>query len=199
MIFANTKYLHRVKPVCKRKDRDEQKGFTLLELLIVIALLTITVGVTGDIILSLVRSYSKTRVTNEVEQTGNLAMSKIEKEFRAALSVSSPALGDTGDELSFIRVIDGVEHTITYTVEVTGGLLRREDINGTNISTAAIIDGEESAIKNPDTAFSLVQENPYVVKINFELRQGDSTLPETSPIASKIDLETTVVARGSYR
>ena len=46
----------------------KQKGFTLVELLIVVSIIIIVVGVTGDIILSLVRSYSKTQITNEIEQ-----------------------------------------------------------------------------------------------------------------------------------
>ncbi len=63
-------------------------GFTLIELLLVIALLGITVGLTTDILLSLTRSYGKTQILSDVEQSANFATQKLEKELRRATSVS---------------------------------------------------------------------------------------------------------------
>ncbi|HAI62799.1 MAG: hypothetical protein UU64_C0003G0042 [candidate division WWE3 bacterium GW2011_GWF2_41_45] len=74
----------------KRKTNLEikEKGFTLVELLVVIALLGISIGVTSDILVSLVRSYNKTQIKNEVEQQANFVGLKLEREIRGSEGVS---------------------------------------------------------------------------------------------------------------
>ena len=59
-------------------NMNAKKGYTLIELMLVIALLALTAGVTGDIIISLVRSYSKTQVANEIEQNAGFVSLKLE-------------------------------------------------------------------------------------------------------------------------
>ena len=72
------------------------KGFTLIELLLVVGLLALTVGITSDILLSIVRTYNKTQVTNEIEQQANFVSLKLEKEIRNAQTVTLEG-GGVGD------------------------------------------------------------------------------------------------------
>ena len=65
--------------------KNNQKGFTLIEMLLVVLLLALTVGLTIDMLLSLIRSNTKTQVINEIEQQANFVTLKLEKELRDAL------------------------------------------------------------------------------------------------------------------
>lgn len=67
--------------------QKNNKGFTLVELLVVIGLLGISIGVTNDILTSLVRSYSKTQVKNELEQQANFLGLKLERGIRSASGI----------------------------------------------------------------------------------------------------------------
>ena len=72
-----------------------QAGFTLVELLIVVALVIISAGVTSDIILTLIRSYNKTRISNEIEQNGNFVILRLERELRDASNVDTTQSSST--------------------------------------------------------------------------------------------------------
>ena len=64
--------------------KKSNEGFTLIELIIVIAILAITLTLTSDILISLVRSNNKTVVKDELEQQANFVALKLEKELRNA-------------------------------------------------------------------------------------------------------------------
>ncbi len=88
MKLFSQKYLHDDKTSTLSTQNEKLAGFTLIELLLVIALLGITVGLTTDILLSLTRSYGKTQILSDVEQSANFATQKLEKELRKATNVS---------------------------------------------------------------------------------------------------------------
>jgi len=173
----------------------KNKGFTLIELLVVVSLIIIVVGVTGDIIVSIVRSYSKTQITNEVEQKANFVITKLEKELRNASTV----LNQTGTELQFTRRLNsGGYETITYDI-VDDGTITRE-ISGSGEGPVLLINNSDIAgvyLIPISSSFSdeTVAGGPTVIKINLSFRQiGNPAVQFTQ----KIDLETTVVVRGSY-
>lgn len=95
------------------KDRNDL-GFTLVELLVVIALLGVSVGVTNDVLISLLRSYTKTQMEIELEQQSNFVGLKLEKEVRGAQRVSTNGSGGTGSSNTIVvERHDG--STVTYT------------------------------------------------------------------------------------
>ena len=73
------------------KQANNQKGFTLIEMLLVVLLLALTVGLTSDMLLSLIRSNTKTQVINEIEQQANFVTLKLEKELRDSMDASTGA------------------------------------------------------------------------------------------------------------
>ena len=66
------------------------QGFTLIELILVIGILTISIGVSSDIVLTLIKSYSKAQTNNEVEQNADFVMNRIQRDlFANATSIVS--------------------------------------------------------------------------------------------------------------
>lgn len=178
-------------------------GFTLIELLVVVSLIIIVVGVTGDIVVSLVRSYNKTQITTEVEQNANFSMNKIEKELRNATQV----LAVESERLSFSqRKANGQLETVEYTVEDSSTLadgtsgvfhLARSVDGGAKVPLTNYSSPLGVTVIRGTTAFTNISpaEGPSVVKIVLAFRQiGNPAVQFTQTTT----LESTVVVRGSY-
>lgn len=176
------------------------RGFTLIELLVVVSLIIIVVGVTGDIVVSLVRSYSKTSITNEIEQNANFVMTKLEKELRNASSVTGVTEGDK--KLEFVRRLSsGGAETIIYTINEGGasdGTIVREivgDGNGEVILINTSLNGVYLTSATSSFKDVSVSGGPTIIKINLSFRQiGNPAVQFTD----STDLESTIVVRGSY-
>jgi len=180
-----------------------QKGFTLIELLVVVSLVIIVVGVTGDIVVSLVRSYNKTQITNEVEQNATFVITKMEKELRNAYVVDEIE----SDTITFRREIStgGIE-TVTYSIEDASGF---PDSAADTFYIGRSIDGgavvpitnytfPSGVTVDPDsTTFEDISAEigPKVIKINLSVRQVGDQLVQFTQATS---LESTVIVRGSY-
>lgn len=175
--------------------QSNQTGFTLIELLLVIGLLTLSVGVTTDIVLNLVRSYNKTQITNEIEQNANFVYLKLERELRTAQSVSTPAVGVSATNLIFI---DKDGNTIEYRV-TSSRLERRVGTSGaytklTNDAANDPVGGLDISCFN--NCFTKTSQNPDVIQIGLSFRQTGS--PSSVSFNGSIDLSETIVVRGTY-
>jgi prepilin-type N-terminal cleavage/methylation domain-containing protein len=175
-----------------KRIKNKKNGFTLIELLLVIALLAISVGVTNDILISLIRANNKTQVMNEIEQQSNFLSLKIEKELRNASSVDIP---DSVDESSTILQFNTKDdETITY--DVTSGVVYRNGVPITsNISPGGII-ASCSGEGGTNDCFSLSGVDPQVVNINIDFTQAQSG-PSNS-YTGKVGIKSTIVLRNTY-
>ena len=170
-----------------------KKGFTLVELLLVIAILGIAVGVTTDILLSLVRSYGKTQIINDIEQNANFVTAKLEKELREANSVTDVTSGGI-PEISL--VLDA--KTVYYRL-ANGELLRRVDSSSyQNITQDKDPGGVFVACGSVDgiSCFNVVTGSPTIVSYSFIFSQP-STITG-SVFSESIETGGTVVIRNSY-
>ncbi|MFZ5425210.1 MAG: PilW family protein [Patescibacteria group bacterium] len=171
------------------------KGFTLIELLIVVSLIVITVGVSSDIIVSLVRSYNKTRVANEIEQNTNYVLLKLEKELRDADSV----VVNSATQVTISRELNDTPVTISYTVDGNGNLFRA--VNGGSQVTI-INDDSVSGIRvdrsdgQPNFADISELSDGSIVKIHLVFIQRGSAA--AAVFTGAVSLDNTVVVRGAY-
>lgn len=170
------------------KKYKRVSGFTLIELVLVVALLTIAVGISSDIIISLVRSYNKTQVINELEQSANFVLLKLERELRNATSVTDI----TASSITFTDRSGGV---IIYTLN--GDVVERQ-VGGAPSTlplTNNTFEGGGVSVSCPSGCFTLLSSNPQVVRINMTFSytgRGDATFE------GDVTLDTTIVVRGSY-
>lgn len=163
------------------------KGFTLVELLLVISLLTISVGATTTIMVSIARSYNKTQVANELEQNANFVTLKIDKELRTASSVSAPSpISLSGTSLVFID-----KNGVSVNYSVSNGAVYR----GTSVVTNNDSKNGTSVTCPVAGCFTLISSSPTVIRINMIFAQPGN--PATS-FTGTLSIEKTVVVRGTY-
>lgn len=185
---------------------NSKKGFTLIELVIVIAIVAIVAGITTDIIISVVRSYSKTKIITEIEQNANFALTKMEKELKTATNLTTPSgvAGSSSDTLEFTREINGDARNVRYIVDRgSGGSLLRDEKDPNDNNWGALlplIDSNEangaSISGNVNKTFTLIQTNPDVVQIRMTLVQSGGTAPTS--FTGQVDINQTIVLRGTY-
>jgi prepilin-type N-terminal cleavage/methylation domain-containing protein len=173
-----------------------QKGFTLVELMLVIALLGISVGVTNDILMSLVRSNNKTQVMNEIEQQSNFVSSKIERELRDARIITSPSAASSSNSLIF-ETKDG--DTVEYNLDSTAGILSRRVNTGSLVPiTSNNNPGGVLVVGSPvsSTPFSVSGYNPQIVNINLMFSQAQAVA--SSSYKGHTTIQDTIVVRNTY-
>lgn len=173
----------------------KQQGFTLIEMIIVVVLLAVTVGMTSDILMTLIRSNTKTQVLNEIEQQANFVSLKIEKELRDAVSVDfyNP------NALSF-TTRDGTHVTYKCNNNAEGGtvgnITRSVDGGDPYPVTSGNSPGGVDVVCSSD-CFSIVSTNPEVVKIKMEFKQAQQGAGLSYSGSAVID--SSIVIRSSYR
>ncbi len=107
--------------------RRSDLGFTLIEVIIVIVILSIIAGLTIYFLVDSARLYSLTINQKALSDEARMALEKICRDLRDAQSISVPAVGSSGSVLSFTRTHatagDGVNENITY--RLSGSILEK--------------------------------------------------------------------------
>ena len=116
------------------------RGFTLVELLIYMALLAIFLLTLTDILVSILDVRSESEATSNVEQDGRFIVSRLSYDIGRASVVISPPMGTIGDTLRITldgagnaySVINGKLQVVNYMT------LETNNLNGSETSISSI-------------------------------------------------------------
>jgi len=170
--------------------KKNQGGFTLVEMLLVVLLLALTMGLTSDMLISLLRSNTKTQVINEIEQQANFVSLKIEKELRDSIDVKIPGGGSSGDSIE-LTLRSGSK--VTYRLQ--GNVLQRS-ITGSFVPITSN-SSPGGVVISGSPVFTITGSNPKVVKLNMLFSQAQSGAGAS--YKGSIKLEPSIVIRSSYQ
>lgn len=143
-----------------------KKGFTLIEILVVVAIVGIVaVTATGLFTYSL-RSNQKTRAILEVKQVGDSAMAVMANKIRGAGEIVSPVCPFTKSPTVKITDADGDE--VIFSLE--GSKIKQEIAGSVSHLTSA-------GLTIGPLEFSCFEGIPEVVEISFTLKKGSAGDP----------------------
>lgn len=163
------------------------KGFTIIELMVATAILGIIGVITASIFLVVVRSSTKSKIIKTLKQKGTFAIGVVERKIRGAEEIGDPngieTIGDICDGLVMgsisIRSRDGLWTTFTC----SASQIASDSANPAILVQNVDIDCSEFALCSFNPG-----ETPKVT-INFGLSQGEAEQ------ASSVQFRTTIIPR----
>ena len=163
----------------------------MVELLVTVGLILIIGTVGTSIIASILRSYNKAHIINEIEQNGNYALSLMESQIRNAGSVVCD-----GGGTDCLKVNVTPHEGNAFSFEITGasgiGELRKDSEVLTNNDLRT---GVDVVISGTSESHFRVEGNK--VTIILKLTQAPNS-PGRIDYQAETTLQTTVVVRGGY-
>jgi len=179
-----------------------KKGFTLVELLLSVSLLALVVGLSADIIISLVRSNTKAQVVSEIEQESNFVFLKLQNDIKNAERAEVPS----GNTLIITRR-DPERTVVTYRAVISSDApyLSWQRGSGsemplTDISTDVNGNPRGVAIECNPTCFTANGggATPYPTSITIQLRLYQAGTSNSAIFSSDVEIEDTFTVRGNY-
>ncbi|MDO8092587.1 MAG: prepilin-type N-terminal cleavage/methylation domain-containing protein, partial [Candidatus Brocadiales bacterium] len=104
----------------------KNNGFTLIELIITIVILSIIGVFTFQFITSGVESYVTLSAGEDVAREARLALERMAREVRAATNIVSPLAGDSDNKITFDRTPTATDGSTQVTFQLTSGTLQRK-------------------------------------------------------------------------
>lgn len=184
--------------------KTNKKGFTLIELVIVVGIIGIIVGIGGDMFATVMRAYQKAESFSTVERTGNQILTQIEQHLRSATKVVTtdnsvtltiPTAGGTNEThtYTFLGCAAGNDNEVNYQPPSSGSfnLLLQDSDNFFN---------ESLYISPIGSAFITRHEKPGasydMVTIAFEVKTGNCNSNQANVVSQ---FQTTVNLRGGIQ
>lgn len=176
------------------KNRNIQCGFTLVELLAVIAIFGVIGGIAASILVTSLRISKKTDVIINVKQNGTYILDQTEKTLREARFLKNPFPCGPQSSPTQTQSLTTMAFDGTQTVLSCNG---DSDVPPNTIANNGVSLLDTNSVKLNTCSFTCIQQSPSdypVVTINFSLLNNTtSKLVEAS--TSAILFNTSVVLR----
>jgi prepilin-type N-terminal cleavage/methylation domain-containing protein len=109
------------------KRKLNEKGFTLIEVVVTLILVGTTAVLAGMWIVNVANGYVFAKMNADTVQKGQLALTRLTKEFSAIQSVTAAS----GAGITYTRIDSVLNNTVvTYTVRVQSGELQLQQVTG---------------------------------------------------------------------
>ena len=146
------------------------KGFTLIELIVVIVILSIAATITIKFLADSLRVYTMTVNQKTLYDEAKLSLEQMCRGIRDASSITSPASGNSGSSITFVRThktyCDTAGQTITYLLSA-GALQKVEASTG-------------YAMANNVTAFTVTNATNLIqLTLTLQLSTGENVTLQT--------------------
>lgn len=113
------------------KQNANQKGVTLIELLLYMALLTILVTLISGIFSSVLDSQLEAEATSAVDQDGRYLMARLTRDMQSATAITQPAAGQQGSTLQI--TVNSINYT--YALNGSGNLQLTNNVGTNNLNS----------------------------------------------------------------
>ena len=157
----------------KKNNNSYNKGFTLVELLVVTAVIGVLGVLSATLISSILRSQNKTAIINEVRQNGDLVISKFERDVKQSSGISitgaacPPTCTGTSVTLTTYQGTDIIWVCTPAAAPADGGFTR----NGTSVINEDSDNGVSVSVCGFTLQSSAGANIPQIVRLQFTLEQ----------------------------
>jgi len=195
-----------------------QKGFTLLEFLVVIGLLSITIGSILLFLTSVLKGTNQANITAEVKQNGQVVLDTLESQIRNGTDAVciNPANGSlcasptqstshikllrTNSDPLHIRCVKNPGENGRIEIAVSAVALGTIPSNFMSITNQDTVSGVDITDTDCNTVFTIVPSSggvsaPPIVAVNFKVNQGVAAVSRQDFLAN-VAFQTTISLRG---
>lgn len=149
----------------------KKHGFSLIELIVVIGLLSVLMLAITSTVLMTIISSNRIRTSSKVKQAGNYAMGQIQSLIRSARSVN---LCTSPDSISIVNQDGGTTQLLTE--NDAGGVTRIASNSGSFLTPENLSVTSFSLVCQPDDT------NVSLVKLSFDLQDTITTRDLENPL-----------------
>ena len=154
--------------------RNLERGFTLIEIVVVIVILSIVSAITIKFLVDSMRIYTMTVNQKTLFDEGKLALERMCRDIRDAKSITSPAAGGSGSLITFTRTNataqDSTSENITF------------QLTGTNLEKVKTSPAATSTIAGNVSTFTVTRgatEDEIKIALTLSLGTGENVTLQT--------------------
>lgn len=149
----------------------KHQGFSLIELIVVIGLLSLLTLAISSIMLTSILSSNRVRLTTKIKQSGNYALGQIQNMIRNAKSLETC---NSVDSELILTNQDGGSTAVVMEIDA-GGINRVASNSGIYLTPETINVSTFSINCEPS------DETPALIKISFDLHTANKSISRQNP------------------
>ena len=184
----------RSKSSCHAELGSASKGYTLIEIIVVIVILSIVSAITINFLVDSLRIYTMTVNQKTLFDEGKLAMERICRDVRDARTLSAPAAGASGSTLTFTRTNataqDSAAEVLRFTWSGTPGTALQKRKSQPSV-TLVDLASNVSAFTVTRGATATNNPNEITLDLTLQLASGENLTLRTKVYPKNLPTNTT--------